>query len=58
MIIATSSFGAGARAEADREGFPPVGLIDGPELVGLMIEHGVGVSRTTHDVIDLDESAL
>jgi restriction system protein len=58
MIITTSSFGSGARAEAEREGFPPVGLIDGTDLVGLMIEYRVGVNRSTVDVIDLDESGL
>lgn len=58
VIIATSSFGPGARAEAEREGFPPVGLIDGSELVGLMIEHGIGVKRTPYEVIDLDGSLV
>jgi restriction system protein len=58
VIIATSSFGPGARAEAEREGFPPVGLIDGAELVGLMIEHGIGVKRTPYEVIDLDEISI
>ena len=58
VIIATSSFGPGARAEVGREGFPPVGLIDGAELVGLMIEHGIGVKRTPYEVIDLDETSI
>ncbi|MEX1124606.1 MAG: hypothetical protein WEE53_02965 [Acidimicrobiia bacterium] len=54
----TSNFSNGAKAEAERAGFPPVGLIDGKELVGLMIEYGIGVSRGTFDVIELDESSL
>lgn len=58
LIITTSSFGPGARGEAGREGFPPVGLIDGTELVGLMIEHGIGAKRTSYDVIDLEETSI
>lgn len=56
VIIATSSFGKGARAEAERDGFSPVGLIDGNELVGLMIEHSVGVTRQEHPLLVLEDT--
>ncbi len=43
LIITTSSFGKGARDEAGRANASPVGLVDGMQLVSLLIEHGVGV---------------
>ncbi|MGF1616810.1 MAG: HTH domain-containing protein [Acidimicrobiia bacterium] len=58
MIITTSSFGKGARAEAERGGFTPVGLIDGEDLIGLMVKHQIGVRRENQVVIELDEDSL
>ena len=58
MIITTSKFSAGARAEAERAGFTPVGLIDGEELIGLMVKHEIGVRRENQIVIELDENPL
>jgi restriction system protein len=58
MIITTSKFSAGARAEAERAGFTPVGLIDGEELIGLMVKHEIGVRRESQVVIELNESSL
>lgn len=58
MIITTSRFSAGARAQAERAGFTPVGLIDGEELIGLMVKHQIGVRRESQVVIELDEDTL
>ena len=33
-------------------------MIDGAELIGLMIEHGIGVTRGSFDVLELDETSL
>ncbi len=55
LIITTSDFSKGARDEAQRADATPVGLMDGKQLVSLLIEHGIGVRRTTHDILALDE---
>ncbi|MCO6043332.1 HTH domain-containing protein [Aeoliella sp. ICT_H6.2] len=55
LIITTSDFSKGAREEAQRPDAIPVGLMNGQQLVSLLIEHGIGVRRTTHDILALDE---
>ena len=44
-IITTSGFSSGARAVAFDRGAPPITLIDGETLIGLLIEHGIGVEK-------------
>lgn len=46
LIITTSSFSPGAREEAARPDATPVALIDGEQLVGLLVEQGIGVIRS------------
>lgn len=58
MIITTATFSPGARTEAERVGFTPVGLVDGEELIGLMVKHEIGVRRENQVVIELDENPL
>ena len=53
LIITTSDFSAGARKEAARENAVPVALMNGEQLVVLLAEYEIGVSRQTHDLIDL-----
>lgn len=55
IIITTSDFSKTARAEASAPGKAHVGLINGQELVELLIKHKVGVANRTLDVITLDE---
>ena len=55
VIITTSDFGKGARDEAEQPGGAPVALVNGEQLTDLLIEHGVGVSRTAHEVLTLEE---
>lgn len=55
LIITTSAFTKAARNEAVRPGFAPVGLIDGKDFVELMVRAGVGVRKSPHDVIDLED---
>jgi hypothetical protein len=33
-----------------------VALMNGEQLVGLLVEHGIGVTRQAHEIIDLDGS--
>lgn len=53
LIITTSDFSAGAREEAARSDRTPVALMNGDELVALLVEHEIGVSRATHDLLEL-----
>ena len=45
LIITTSDFSSGARTEAERPDAVPVGLMDGEQLVKLLVEHGLGVEK-------------
>ncbi len=54
LIITTSDFSKGAREEADRKDATPVALMNGEQLVVLLVENGVGVQRKSHDLIELE----
>ena len=57
LIITTSDFSAGARIEAERPNAVPVALMNGEQLVRLLVEHDIGMRRTAHELIELaDES--
>jgi len=55
LIITTSDFSKGACTEAERPDATPVGLMNGEQLVKLLIENDIGVSRTTYDLIEMGE---
>lgn len=55
LIITTSDFSPGARTEAARSSAVPVALMNGEQLVILLVENGIGVSRSSHELIDLGE---
>lgn len=57
LIITTSDFSSGARTEAERPNAVPVALMDGEQLVALLVEHGIGVWRTPHELLALDGSS-
>jgi len=54
LIITTSDFSPGARKEAARPDATPVALMNGEQLVLLLVEHNIGVSRRTHDLFEMD----
>jgi restriction system protein len=56
LIITTSDFSAGAREEAERPNAVPVGLMNGEQLVALLVEYDIGIRRTSYDVIELGKS--
>jgi len=56
LIITTSDFGKGARAEAERPDAVPVALMNGEQLVKLLVENDIGVRRTAADLIELGEA--
>lgn len=51
LLITTGSFTPDARAEATRDGAPPIDLIDGELLCELLKQHSLGV-RTTERVVE------
>jgi restriction system protein len=56
LVIATSDFSKGARQEAERHDATPVGLMNGEQLVALLVENEIGVSKTPLQLIQLGES--
>ena len=55
MIITTSDYSKGAYIEAERPDATPVALMNGNQLVQLLIENDIGIQRTAYDLIELDE---
>ena len=53
LIITTSDFSSGARTEAERSDTVPVGLMDGTQLVKLLVEHGIGVEKDELNLLRL-----
>lgn len=55
LIITTSDFSAGAIKEAAQPDKTPIALMNGEQLVILLMEHGIGVHRSTPDLFEIDE---
>ncbi|MDQ3816797.1 MAG: restriction endonuclease, partial [Acidobacteriota bacterium] len=55
LIITTSDFSSGARTEAERANAIPVALMNGDQLIELLIENDIYVRRTSYDLIEIDE---
>ena len=53
LLITTASFTPSAREEANRDGAPPVDLVDGKELCDLLKEYELGVSTRIREVEDV-----
>jgi restriction system protein len=56
LIITTSDFAKGAVEEANRADATPVALMNGEQLVKLLVENDIGIRRTPADLIELGES--
>ena len=52
LCITTSGYSTGARTEAVRSDAYPISLIDGVELVNLLVEHRIGIDPHSFDVLD------
>jgi len=52
LLITTANFTSSAQAEANRDGAPPVELVDGSELCRLLKEYKLGVS--TRQAVEVD----
>jgi restriction system protein len=53
LVITTSSFSKGAREEAERPDATPVALMDGEQLVRLLVENDIGVRREDYALLEL-----
>ena len=56
LIITTSDFSVGAIKEASQPDKTPIALMNGEQLVMLMMEHGIHVHRSTPDLFEIDEN--
>lgn len=56
LLITTATFSPAARAEATRDGAPPVDLVSGEDLCDLLGDYGMGVTTRMEPVHDVDES--
>lgn len=54
LLITTGNFTAEAKQEAQREGAPPIDLIDGERLCDLLKEYELGVRRTIRQVEEVE----
>lgn len=55
LIVTTSDFSKGACEEAERLNAVPVALMNGEQLVRLLVENDIGVHRASYDLIELGE---
>jgi len=55
LIITTSDFSTGAIKEAAQSNKTPIALMNGEQLVMLLMEHDIGVRRSTPDLFEIDE---
>ena len=53
LLITTGTFTNDARAEAKRDGAPPIDLIDGDRLCNLLKDNAIGVTTTERKVEDV-----
>jgi restriction system protein len=58
LLLTTGTFTADAKAEATRDGAPPIDLVDGDQLCQLLRDYSLGVTVKTREVADItvDES--
>ena len=57
-IVTTSDFSSGAREEASKMDKAPIALIDGKELINLLMENQVGVRRKEVPLFEVQENLL
>lgn len=57
LIVTTSNFSKGAREEATRSSsHTPIDLIDGDQLISLLIEYNLGVKKNRYQLLELTDS--
>jgi restriction system protein len=58
LIITTSDFSKGAKNEAIQADKTPIALMNGEQLVTLLMEYSIGVKSTPQVLFDLEDSSL
>lgn len=58
LIITTSDFSSGAVKEAEEKDKIPIALMNGEQLVKLLMEYDFGVRRTTSNLFELDLASV
>jgi restriction system protein len=58
IVITTSDFTKNARVESMMSGLKPIALINGPELVELLVDLGIGVEKREVEVLRLAPEKL
>jgi restriction system protein len=58
LIITTSDFSKKAKEESSRSSATPVALMNGEQLVALLIEHQLLVTRESHDILQLPDDVI
>lgn len=58
LIITTSNFSEGARAEANQADRDPVALMNGEQLVKLLMEYNIGVRRIPQELFEIGKIEL
>lgn len=58
LIITTSDFTKEAAIEAEQANKMPISLVNGERLVELLIQHEVGVKKTSVDILSIDKEYL
>lgn len=53
LIITTGDFSVGARKEAVRADAAPVGLMNGQQVINLLLEHEIGVQKTSLNLFEI-----
>jgi restriction system protein len=56
LIVTTSDFSPGAREEAARPDAMPIALLGRDQLVSLLVQYGIGVTKTELHLIELNEN--
>ena len=56
LIVTTSDFSSGAREEAARRDAMPIALLGRDQLVSLLVQYGIGVTKTELHLIELNEN--
>lgn len=54
LLVTTSGFSKGAKTEASKPNAIPVGLIDGKELIALLMRHQIGVRQLATPLYELE----
>jgi len=53
LVITTSDFSSGAKEESERGNATPVALMNGEQLIDLLVEHSIGIRRSAYELFEL-----